>query len=74
MSSVTGIIRMAKGSWSGSTFERPNRKRASVLSIDNNQWFISIQRKMTAFNTWTPAIIKLDANLDRLNYLYIKET
>ena len=74
MSTVDGAFRMAKGSWSGATQERPNRQVASSLTVDNNQWWVPIQRKMTPVNTWSAAIIKLDSNLDVLNYHYIQET
>jgi hypothetical protein len=71
MSTIDGSIKMAKGSYSGSTFERPNRKYSSFLSFDNTEWWIPIQRKLTPTNTWTAAIIKLDTNLDVIKYHFI---
>jgi hypothetical protein len=74
MNTITGEIKVAKGSWSGSTYERPNRKRASHFHNEDQISRVPILRKMPAANTWTAAIAKLDANLDVVNYHYIQET
>jgi hypothetical protein len=44
LSAIDGSIKLAKGSYQGSTFERPNRKYSSFLSFDNTEWWIPIQR------------------------------
>ena len=44
LSVIDGSIMLAKGSFSGSSFERPNRKYSSILSFDGTEWWVPIQR------------------------------
>ncbi len=74
LSTIDGTIKFGKGSWISAMDERPSRRLASVMSLDMNIWWVAIAAKVPAAGTWSPAVVKLDKNMDAMSYNYIQET
>lgn len=73
LSTIDGTLKIGKGSWTSAMEEKASRRLANVMSLDMNIWWVTIAAKVPAAGTWSAAIVKLDNNLDVMNYHYIQE-